>query len=208
MPGNRASASSAAYWAETSVSRDCPLQVIENTRKTRWSKPPPQHRPTEPNSIPPTHVSRKVSFSFPLTAASCPWRCKRSSGGAHPWVCQASDAAVPDFLRAKTGTGRRCRTLLVLFFSRGILGIVKTGLTRSERALLHSARSSRTEPPRAGRPVLFPFSSQLLLCFPAPIFRSFLAPTFAPDDSHRSAGNRRPGVDGGAVRHQDQPFFP
>ena len=147
MPGNRASASSAAYWAETSVSRDCPLQVIENTIKTRWSKLLSQRRPAEPNSIPPRHVSRKVSFGFSVTAASCPWRCKRSSGSAHPWVCRASEAAVPDFLRAKTGAGHLRGAPAVLFFSRGILGIVKTALTRPEGGLLHSA-PGRREPSR------------------------------------------------------------
>ena len=208
MPGNRASASSAAYWAETSVSRDCPLQVIESKEKPggrgRCRRPAPpsatvyRHRTFRVKSV---SVSRR-------TVAGRPWRCKRSSGGAGPWECRVSEAAVLDSPRAKTGPKDPAPFRAALLFSRGILGIVTTGLTRPEGSLLHSVPvvENRAAASRAGGS--FPFFVPAIAAPPASIFRSFLAPTFAPDNNHRSARNRRGPVEGGAVRHQGEPFSP
>ena len=208
MPGNRASASSAAYWAETSVSRDCPLQVIESKEKPggrgRCRRPAP---PSATVYRQRTFHVKSVSVSA-RTAAGRPWRCTRSSGGAGPCEYHASEAAVLDSQRAKTGRKDAAPFRPTLVFSRGILGIVTTGLTRPEGALLHSAPvlENRAAASRAGGS--FPFFVPATAAPSASIFRSFLAPTFAPDNSHQSARNRRGPVEGGAVRHQGEPFSP
>jgi len=153
VPGNRASASSAAYWAETSVSRDCPLQVIESKEKPggqgRCRRPaPPSATVYRQHTF---HV-KSVSVSR-RTAAGRPWRCTRSPGGSGSWECRASEAAVRDSPRAKTGLKDPAPLRVALVFSRGILGIVTTRLTRPEGALLHSVPVVGTAPPRAGRAV-------------------------------------------------------
>ena len=118
MPGNRACASSAAYWAETSVSRDCPLQVIESKRKPggqgRCRRPaPPSLTVYRQRTF---HV-KSVSVS-PGKAACRPWRCTRSSGGAGPWECRASQVAGTGCPAGQDQPGRpRADPRSICFFS-------------------------------------------------------------------------------------------
>ena len=116
-------------------------------RKTRWARPLLQRRATEPDSIPPTEVSRKVSLGFTLAAVCRPWRCKRSSGRCPPVGLSRVQSGGTRFRAGQNRQETSTPTQRVLFFCRGILGIVTTGLTHSERALLHSA-SGRREPSR------------------------------------------------------------
>ena len=136
------------------------------------------------------HV-KSVSVS-PCWASVVPWRCKRSSDGMRPRVCGASEAAVRDSRWAKSGRKHAASIPRVLFFSRGNLGIVPTGLTRPEGALLHSAPVVENRAAASRAAGSFPFFVSATAAPSSPIFQSFLAPTFAPDDNHRSAGNRRP----------------